>query len=139
LRRKQRERRDRRAELRERNGPVAELARSFGFWFPYSRDAPKWLSDPLTRDLAPSFLGMVRAARAVLVPQRCVMQYVPKRRLTRQSATQIPENMRRIARFLEENRTIQQQQQQQQQQQHVEKWKQTYLIRHADALRLSVS
>lgn len=74
---------ERRVELKQRNKTALRNAQSFGLWFPYARDSPKWLADPATAQLAPIFLSLVAAARSRLAPQRCVMQYVPKRRLTR--------------------------------------------------------
>lgn len=98
--RKKRFRRERRVELKQRNRSALTFARSLGFWFPYARDSPKWLKDPATAKLAPTFLELVRAARSRLAPQRCVMQYVPKRRLTRRAARELLKNMSMMVKFL---------------------------------------
>jgi hypothetical protein len=94
-------RKERRVELKQRNKTALRNARSFGFWFPYARDSPKWLADPATAELAPIFLSLVAAARSRLAPQRCVMQYVPKRRLTRRAARELLRNIAALVAFVD--------------------------------------
>jgi hypothetical protein len=94
-------RKERRVELKQRNKTTLRTARSFGFWFPYTRDSPKWLADLATAELAPIFLSLVAAARSRLAPQRCVMQYVPKRRLTRWAARELLRNIAALVAFVD--------------------------------------
>jgi hypothetical protein len=103
IERKKRFRKERRVELKQRNKSALRTARSFGFWFCYAKDASKWLNDPATAEMAPAFLALVKAARAQLAPQRCVMQYIPKRRLTKRAARELLGNMAMLVKFLDPN------------------------------------
>jgi len=95
-----RSRQERRVELKERNEWAIKRARGFGIWFCYAKDEPKWLADPSTREAAPIFLALVRRARRKLANQRCILQYIPKRRLTKHASKELLANITNLVTFL---------------------------------------
>jgi hypothetical protein len=99
-------RRERRIELKERNKAALRKARSLNIWFAYHKDSGKWLNDSSTAKFAPVFLALVHEARKRLAPRRRVLQYVPKRRLTRRAARELPLNMANLIAFLEDENCL---------------------------------
>ena len=93
-------RRKNRTRLRETNTPIIVRARSLGIWFPYKRDHPEWSHDPRTKDRSPYFLSLVRVVRDVMAKERCILQYMPKRKLTKKTVADLDRNMTAMQRYL---------------------------------------
>lgn len=100
---KKQSRSQQRLALKERNTWAIEKARSYNIWFCYAKDEPKWLADPSTCETAPVFIALVREARRKLANQRCILQYIPKRRLTRHASKQVLDNIKHLLVFLRRN------------------------------------
>lgn len=94
------DKRARRSRLRQQNAPFIERARSLGFWFPYPDHLDRWQRDVRTAPYYPLFHELLRRVRDKLRAEHGVMQYVPKRRLTGKTASELPRNLENMGRYL---------------------------------------
>jgi hypothetical protein len=81
-----------RRELGKKNTPYINKAKSLGIWMPKQRDIHKWSASPHSHAL----FGMVRLTRLIMTSdpnERGVLQYIPKRRPTADSLSDIQRNI----------------------------------------------
>lgn len=93
-------RRRNRARLRSTNTPIIERAQALHIWFPYKNDAREWKNDPRTATRAPSFLLLVSRVKQVMAKERCILQYIPKRRLTKRTVADLDRNTDAMRQYL---------------------------------------
>jgi len=95
-----REDRERRERLRTINEPLIKKIKEIKLWFPRPKDHALWLQHPQTRDRAAHFLELVEQVRSLMKKHHCVLQHIPKRKLSSSAIGELDNNMQALSAYL---------------------------------------
>lgn len=92
-----------RERIRDHSEPYRERARGLGVWFPYPGQLGSWKADARTAMYFPYLDEMLKRVKRKMKQEHCIMQYIPKRRLTAKTAEELPRNLENMGRYLMED------------------------------------
>jgi hypothetical protein len=93
-------RRERMLIATAKNSDKKVIVRSIGIWFPMTKDIPRWLSDPRTREVMPEFLNVMKQVWGKMKLVRSYLQYVPRRGMSVRACADINNNLKRMKSYL---------------------------------------
>lgn len=101
--REKRARSRKRARIRAQNEDVIRRAQKLDIWFPFDTDMDpkrqgKWCSHPCYEELK----ELVKETRERMREERCLRQYIPKRRCTKQNTEDLQRNMDQMRMYLDD-------------------------------------
>jgi hypothetical protein len=90
---KRRENQEKREKIKHSNTNIIARVKDLGIWFPYPNDVELWLNDARIVDKAEYFIEVVQKVKDKMKKERCLLQYIPKRRLTNKTVADIDRNI----------------------------------------------
>lgn len=95
-------RQHRRRNIKAQNTEAIRFVRDrLQIWFPYPNEAGEWAADPRTAAVWPELSALIETTRQCMGRERCLLQYVTKRRLTNKNIQDIERNMEAMRLYLE--------------------------------------
>ena len=91
--RKHRENQEKRERIRSTNQSLIQKVHDLGIWFPYPKDKGKWEANPHIGERAVFFFELVKQVKERMRKQRCLLQYINKRRLTGKTILDLERNL----------------------------------------------
>lgn len=92
----------RRRNIKAQNTDAIRFVRDrLHLWFPYPQEVQDWSDDPRTAAVWPQFAALIDVTRQHMGRERCLLQYVTKRRLTNKNIQDIERNMEAMRLYLE--------------------------------------
>lgn len=98
--REREEKRKRRRERRRLNEPVRQRAKALGLWLPRAKDWAEWEKFPALKDRFQYFRVLVDQVEAKLRKEKCILQYVPRRKLTKEALRHFDSNLQAMSAYL---------------------------------------
>lgn len=86
--------------MRENNASIIELLQEYNIWFPYNNDKEKWTKDIRVKDRGAYFIELSKQVENLMKEQKCVIQYIRRRRITKNSIKDLERNIESLSMYL---------------------------------------